>query len=308
MWSVCFINGLDCRMTDAKTAAKDDNTTTRPASGFDDLRERIAASQEGLPKRLAQAARYALSHPDEIALGTAASVANAADVQPSTLVRLARYLNYEGFSDFQSVFRDRLKSRASTYEERLQRIEKGVAGDSYESALLNGFLTAARQSIDSLAGAINPTDFASAVRILAEADTIYLIAKRRAYPLAAYMGYAFAKLRIKSVMIDSANGIDPEIVQMATRNDAAIACSFSPYAPASVEQSQALATMGVPVVAITDSALSPLASSATHWLEVSENDFGGFRSLSASMALAMALPVAIAERRRYKVLQSTDAS
>jgi hypothetical protein len=33
-------------------------------------------------------------------------------------------------------------------------------------------------------------------------------------------------------------------------------------------------------------------------LEVSENDYAGFRSLSASMALATALPVAIAERRR----------
>ena len=48
-------------------------------------------------------------------------------------------------------------------------------------------------------------------------------------------------------------------------------------------------------------ALSPLAALATHWLEVSENDFAGFRSLSASMALVMALPVAVAERRRYRV-------
>ena len=38
--------------------------------------------------------------------------------------------------------------------------------------------------------------------------------------------------------------------------------------------------------------------SATHWFEVSEADYAGFRSLSASMALAMALPVAIAEKRR----------
>jgi hypothetical protein len=30
-------------------------------------------------------------------------------VQPSTLVRLARHLGYEGFSDLQLVFRDRLR-------------------------------------------------------------------------------------------------------------------------------------------------------------------------------------------------------
>jgi DNA-binding MurR/RpiR family transcriptional regulator len=53
----------------------------------------------------------------------------------------------------------------------------------------------------------------------------------------------------------------------------------------------------VPVVAITDSAFSPLASCATEWFEVAEADFAGFRSLSATMALAMALTVSVAERR-----------
>ena len=284
-----------------QTASRADTGARHAPRSFDELRDHVAANQAGLPKRLAQAAQFALSHPDDIALGTAASIANAAEVQPSTLVRLARHLGYEGFSDFQTIFRDRLKNRASTYEERLQKIEKGITGDSYEGALLSGFFNAARQSIDNLSAAINPTDFARCVGILANAETIYLVAKRRAYPLTAQMSYTFGKLGIKTVAVDSANGIDAEIVQMASSKDAAIACSFSPYTPASVELAQALAKEGVPLIAITDTALSPLTSCATHWLEVSENDFNGFRSLSASMALTMALPVAIAERRRLRI-------
>lgn len=285
-----------------QTATQDETGSGTPKTprSFEALRDHVAASQASLPKRLAQAAQYALSHPDEIALGTAASIANAAEVQPSTLVRLARHLGYDGFTDFQTVFRDRLKNRASTYEERLQNIEKGITGESYEGALLSGFLSSARQSIDSLSEAINPADFARCVGILAEAETIYLVAKRRAYPLAAQMAYTFGKLGIRTVTVDSANGIDAEIVQMATAGDAAIACSFSPYTPATVEQANALADAGVPVIAITDTALSPLAACATHWLEVSEHDFNGFRSLSASIALSIALPVAIAERRRLR--------
>jgi DNA-binding MurR/RpiR family transcriptional regulator len=46
--------------------------------------------------------------------------------------------------------------------------------------------------------------------------------------------------------------------------------------------------------------MSPLASLATHWLEVSEADHAGFRSLSAAMAVAGALTVAVAERRRHR--------
>lgn len=287
-------------MNQSAQAAADKAAAQPAPRNFDALRDLIVASQSGLPKRLAQAARFALLHPDEIALGTAASLASAADVQPSTLVRLARHLGYEGFSDFQSVFRERLKSRASTYEERLRRIEEGTTGDSYEAALVNGFLSSARQSIDALSESLDMAVFARSVGILAGAETIYLVAKRRAYPLAALMSYSFGKLGIRSVTVDSANGIDQETVQMATQRDAAIACSFAPYAPATLEQAQALARAGVPLVAITDTALSPLAACATHRLEISEHDFAGFRSLSASMALAMALPVAVAERRRLR--------
>ena len=270
-----------------------------PPRDFEGLREHIAASQESLPKRLAQAAQFALTHPDDVALDTAASIAEAADVQPSTLVRLARHLGYDGFSDFQSVFRDRLKMRASTYEERLEIIEAGMTGESYEGSLLSGFMQAARRSIDELATAIDQACFAKSISILSGADTIYLVARRRSYPLAAHMSYAFAKLKIRAVMVDSPNGIDSETVAMAGPGDAAIACSFAPYASDTVDYVRMLNKNSVPIVAITDSALSPLARLATQWLEVAENDFAGFRSLSASMALVMTLPVAIAERRRY---------
>jgi DNA-binding MurR/RpiR family transcriptional regulator len=56
----------------------------------------------------------------------------------------------------------------------------------------------------------------------------------------------------------------------------------------------------VPVVSLTDSAFSPLAECSTEWFEVVEADHAGFRSLSASMAFAMALTVGIAEERRRR--------
>ena len=269
------------------------------ADSFDDLRTRIADTRETMPKRLAQAAGFVLAHPDDMALGTAASIAKAADVQPSTLVRLAHHLGYEGFSDLQTVFRDRLKSRASSYEERLAALENGLPSETHDGSLLNGFLLAARQSLDALTHNINPMDFARAVAILSAARAIYLIARRRSYPLTAHMSYACSKLGIQTIMVNSTNGIDSETVAMASRTDAAIICSFAPYAPETVSMAETLSDHGVPIVAITDSAMSPLCKHASIWLEVSESDFAGFRSISASMAVAAALPVAIADRRRH---------
>lgn len=264
---------------------------------FEGLRSVIIERKADMPKRLAQVAAFALANPDEMAFGTAASIAGAAEVQPSTLVRLAHHLGYEGFTDFQTVFRERLRDRTLSYEERLATLENEGA-TSNEAKLLSGFFGAASESIAKLAASIDPTTFASAVDVLARAETIYLVAKRRSYPLTAHIAYAFGKLGIRHQIIASPNGIDAEMVQFATGRDAVIAASFSPYAADSLAQSQALAARNVPIIAITDSVFSPLAASATHWFEVSEADYGGFRSLSASMALAMALPVAIAEKRR----------
>ncbi|MBB4479812.1 MurR/RpiR family transcriptional regulator [Rhizobium etli] len=278
---------------------KDPQRHARVPRDFESLRSTIIERKANMPKRLAQVAAFALGNPDEIAFGTTASIAAASDVQPSTLVRLAHHLGYEGFSDLQSIFRERLRDRTLSYEERLVTLEQ-ASGDDEDANLLSGFIAAASQSVNRLAATVQSDTFTKAVDILAAAETIYLIAKRRSYPLTAHMTYAFSKLNIRHQIVASPNGVDPEMVQFATPKDAAIAASFSPYAADSLSQSQELADRGVPIIAITDSAFSPLAACATHWFEVAEADFAGFRSLSASMALTMALPVAIAERRRKR--------
>ena len=275
-------------------------TSELPPRDFESLRSLIIERRTALPKRLAQVAKYALDHPDEIAFGTAASIASAASVQPSTLVRFAHQLDYDGFSDLQRVFQARLRDRPTSYEDRLRRIESSSGEHPEEIELLNGFLSAARQSLDNFLTSADPSKFRRAIDVLAQADIIFLVAKRRSYPLIAHMAYAFGKLRIKNSVMGSPNGIDNEIAAMASHRDAALAISFSPYAADSISQAQTMADSGVPLVAITDSAFSPLAASADEWIEIAEADYAGFRSLSASMALSMAFPVVIAEARRRR--------
>lgn len=281
------------------------HTHSGPPRDFEALRQFIVERRASLPKRLAQVAEYALKKPDAVAFGTAASIASEADVQPSTLVRFAHQLGYQGFSDLQTVFRARLLDRTSSYEDRLKSIEAQSGDSSEEGVLLNGFLNAARQSVEQFATGLDTDGFKDAVALLADAETIYLLAKRRSYPLIAHMAYACGKLRIRSRIVGSASGIDPEVAALATPRDAAIAISFSPYAADTVGQARTMAENGVPLLAITDSAFSPLVASAREWIEIAEADYVGFRSLAASMAVAMAIPVAVAERRRIRLTRST---
>ncbi|TIO39796.1 MAG: MurR/RpiR family transcriptional regulator, partial [Mesorhizobium sp.] len=54
---------------------------------------------------------------------------------------------------------------------------------------------------------------------------------------------------------------------------------------------------GARIVAITDSTFSPLVKLSDTWLEVVEQDFAGFRSLAASLAVGMALVQGVVARR-----------
>lgn len=264
---------------------------------FDTLRARILEKREDLPKRIAQVAAFSLDNPDEIAFGTAASIAASAGVQPSTLIRFAQHLGFDGFTSLQAVFRERLRERTSSYEDRLKAL-RGGAEETKGGSIMRGFIAAASKSLDTISRTLDDETFERAVARLAEAQTIYLLARRRAYPIASYMAYALGKLKIPYQLIESASGLEPEMISFATARDAVIAVSFSPYATATIDNARQLCEQGVPVIAITDSSFSPLAQSATEWFEVAEADCAGFRSLSGTMALAMALTVAVAERRQ----------
>ncbi len=263
---------------------------------FESLKAMLLNRRDSLPPRLIQVAAFALENPDEIALGTAASIAAQASVQPSTLVRFAKRLGYSGFSDLQNVFRSELRSNWPDYRERLARVQLArEAGGPHP--LLSGFAESAMVSLERLVSQASEDDIGRAAGILAGAEVIYLMGMRRAFPVALYLAYVFGKLGIRAVLADHVAGLGPEQLTGASERDALITISFTPYTPMTVELTNRLAERGVPVIALTDSAFSPLSPRATVKFEVPEADYAGFRSLSATFCVAMALGVATAAKR-----------
>ena len=262
---------------------------------FDALRAHVLNRHETMPKRLAQVAQFALDHPDQMALSTVAELAAAASVQPSTLVRFAQSLGYSGFSELQQVFRSRLRDHWPDYRERLARVkDESGAGPA---RILDGFIETAARSLAQLGRTVLPGEFETASALLAGARCVYILGQRRAFPIAAYLAYAFARLGMSGLLLDNLGSmLDLQAARMGPE-DVLLAISFAPYTPSTIETAERARARGVTVVAITDSVFSPLAGMAKTRLEVVEADCGAFRSLSATMALAMALAAASAELR-----------
>jgi DNA-binding MurR/RpiR family transcriptional regulator len=279
---------------------------TTPAQDFEGFVAVLRQRRPTLPKRLRQVADHALTHADDIAFGSTAQIAAKAGVQASTLVRFAQALDYSGFSEMQEVFRARLRRQVVDHRERLAALRNLESATGGAAALLDGFARASEDSLQHVRTTIAPADLEAAVSLLAGARTIVLVGARRMFPVVSYLAYAFSKLGLRAVLVDNIAGLGPEQAAIAGPDDVVLAASYAPYAAVTVEIATAAHARGVPVVALTDSVLSPLAEHSRLWLEVDEADFGAFRSVAATFAVAMTLAVATAEKTGRSTLPDLD--
>ena len=264
---------------------------------FDGLKARLIQIKPDLPKRLQQVAAFALENPQEMALGTASSIAARAQVQASTLVRFAQAIGFGGFSELQALFRSHLRNRWPDYSERMKALHASARDSGDPTRLLGGFADSAAASLARLRETVARADLDRATELLGAAQTIYLLGQRRAFSVAHYLAYALAQLGVRAALVDNVGSLGAEQMANATEKDALIAISFAPYTPFTIDQTLKARERATPIVVFTDSPLSPLASMADVRFEVAESDFGSFRSLAATFCLAITLAVAVAEKR-----------
>jgi DNA-binding MurR/RpiR family transcriptional regulator len=266
---------------------------------FEQLQGAIAAAYPRLSPQLQHLGRFALERPDEMALGTVAAVAEAADVQPSALVRFAQALGFAGFGELQQPLRARLLQRSASYRERIDALQRGSAAPaargradvSGEAAVLDRFVGDAAAELGHLHDAVPRATLHAGAALLAAASQVHVLAQRRAFPVAAYLAYALGQLELPTQLLDGLGGMLSDRLRRIGPKDVLVVASFRPYSPEVVAAAVDAQQRGVPVVAITDTALSPLKPPARVCFELGDQVNPAFQSLVAPMCLAQVLVV-----------------
>ena len=259
-----------------------------------EFEDRLLEVSGSLPKRLKQCADYVAANKDRIAVSTVAEMAEGAGVQPSAFMRFCQIMGFSGFSEMQKLFRESFVGGWPDYSTRLQHLREKAEGSP--SALLAEFVEAGRLSLENLVKTVDPQAMEVAVRQLSEARMIHIIGLRRSFPVASYMAYAFEKMGVPAMLHSVVGRLDNHHAIQA--GDALLAVTFSPYSAETLELVEQVRARGVPVIAVTDTVVSPLRRLGATLLSVSEVDFGAFRSLSATLCLAIALSVAVGTARQ----------
>ena len=266
---------------------------TGPPASVDEFRARLDDILDDLPRRLRQCADYIAANTDRIAVSTVAELAAGADVPPSAVMRFCQILGFSGFSEMQRLFREAYSPGWPDYSTRLKNLKEGGAGSP--TALLAEFIEAGRQSLEALAKSADEVALQQAVGVLAGADTVHVVGLRRAFPVASYLAYVFEKMSVPAMLHDGVGKLDHRFALRP--NDAVLAITFAPYSEETLTLAQDAKARGLPVVALTDRMSSPLVRFSDAILTVPEVDFGAFRSLSATIAMAIALAVAVGSAR-----------
>ncbi|WP_045463124.1 MurR/RpiR family transcriptional regulator [Caballeronia cordobensis] len=259
-------------------------STTTPA-----VLARIESEFESLSPRLKEAARFVLSKPKEIALYSMRTAAERASVHPTSMLRLAREMGFDGYDAFRDEFRDWLnRSKGDTWSGRAHNVQT-MAKSSPKYAL---FESVFRQEVANLQSMLDETLYKqlniAADRIRA-ARKVYILGQRSLYPVAFYTAYVCKMFMPNVILMNGLGGTFADELRNIGRGDVLIALSYQPYTVSSIKGVEFAISCGAKVIAITDSVVSPIAKKNQTNLIVPNESPTLFHTILPGLATAQAL-------------------
>lgn len=258
----------------------------------------IQAEYDGLSRSFQAVARYLTQNPNDVAIQSINDIAARCGVHASSLVRFAQSLGYAGFKDLKEVFHRRLATAAPGFEARVHALRDDLA--LHRRGSPKGFLgdLVARDTATLLDLFDNAAegDLVRAVEMLEAADTIYVAGQLRSAPIAVFIRYVLTMLDRNVVLLDANGGLATHMARVMRPADLLFSISFRFYAKEVVSITETAHAAGVPVIAISDGTLSPLAKCADVLFSIPEGEYAFSRSLAAPMCLAQALMVGLAAK------------
>jgi len=273
-------------------------TDAFPPKSYEDLTRLIHDRYEDMSKTYQKIALYLTQNPNDVAVMSVNAIGEKTGIHASSFVRYAQSLGFRGFKELQAVFQRRLTTAAPGFDARVQALqdELGAKEDRSDLGFLRDLVVRDLTSLQDVLANTSAEQISTAAELMEAADTIYLLGQLRSAPVAELLRYMLTMLGKRTVLLDAGGGLATHMAKAIHPGDMLFAVSFRFYATEVVNIVDELAGRGVPVVAISDSTLSPLAKSANVLFAIPEHEYTFSRSLAAPMCLAQALMVALAAR------------
>lgn len=246
--------------------------------------ERLADELSDLTPEARKAAAYVLENPRDVGVSTVREIAQAANVKPNTVVRMARQVGFEGYEDFRAPFRDAIRRGAADFPDRarwLQEIRKtgdlgGLYADMVRDALRN---------IEETFASISADDLQAAAAAIWESRYVLVLGVGINNSNARNFAYLASTGMVQFHAIPRPGSTPVDDLAWADKRDVLLAMTCKPYRTEVVEAVKVAREQGIKIICISDSPASPIMQDADHRFVVSVDTSQFFPSSISIIAL-----------------------
>ena len=229
---------------------------------------RLADELPELTPEARKAATYVLENPRDVGVSTVREIAEAANVKPNTVVRMARQVGFDGYEDFREPFRDAIRRGDATFPDRarwLQAIRKsndlgGLYADMVQDALRN---------IEETFADISAEHLKSAAEAIWSSRNVFTLGVGVNSSNAQNFTYLASTGMTQFHSIPRAGSTPVDDLAFADKKDVLIAVTCKPYRSEVVEAVNIARNQGMTIIALSDSPASPILYDVNHSFVVS---------------------------------------
>lgn len=240
----------------------------------------------------------------DVSFDSISALAKKVGVSEPSILRFARQMGYEGYPEFRKELQQELRNRLSI----TARLRRAVVTPN--DHLLDSLLQQDSALIEQTRSAVSRKEFSKAIELISKSKKIFVIGFRSAFAVAYFLYFRLVRLGFDCRLLTMTGGTSLiEQLPILGEKDLLIATGFD-NTPRETRIAMKYAhKRRVPILSITHSSTSEITRMADIYL-IAQRRVNVSQSLAAPMALANALAIGVAKRKKttaLKALRHLDA-
>jgi len=271
------------------------------------LKDRIANSLDTLSKKHKVIARYVIDNDYFTSFASASLLGEKTNTTAATVVRFAQALGYDGFTELQDALRSEMPNHLTT----TARMQKRMSAKNSPGPISQSVFFADIKNIERTASGLSEDNLESVLEKIQIARRILIIGAGLSHAPVALLAHSLKVMGFEAQAI-LGEGLNSAVEIAGLKDgDLLIAIDLWRYVRMTVNAVSTAKENGIPVIAITDSIVSPLAKLADNAFIVATDGVAHNLSITALISLINVLLAMLADRfpeQVYNSLKKVDAA
>ena len=231
-----------------------------------------------------KAATYVLENPRDVGVSTVREIAEAANVKPNTVVRMARQVGFDGYEDFRIPFREAIRRGAADFPDRARWLQDIRRSDDLGGLYADMVQDVLRNIEDTFAG-ISADQLKAAATDVWQSRNVFTLGVGINNSNARNFTYLASTGMVQFHAIPRPGSTPVDDLAWADKRDVLIAITCKPYRSEVVEAVKIAKEQGMTIISLSDSPASPIIRAADHSFIVSVDTPQFFPSSVSIIAL-----------------------